>query len=165
MGIEIIAQAKEEIDYVLGCVGGGGMMSGVATYFKTASPSTKIVGCLPANSPEMYLSIQKGEVVVIDEPLDTLSDGSAGGLEVDSITYDICRSTIDQYCLTTEEEIAQCINLIAKKHHKIIEGAAAVAVASFLKEIETYRGKTVVIIICGANIAMEKFVKIVAGDW
>ncbi len=165
MGVEILEQAKEDIDFVLGCVGGGGMMSGVATYFKTASPDTKIVGCLPANSPEMYLSIQKGEVVVIEEPLDTLSDGSAGGLEVDSITYAICKNTIDQYCITTEKEIAQGIQLIAKKHHKIIEGAAAVAVASFLKEIDNYRGKTIVIIICGANIAMEKFVKIVTGDW
>jgi len=164
MGVEILEQATEPIDYVLGCVGGGGMMSGVATYFKHASPATKIIGCLPSNSPEMYLSVQKGEVVVIENPLDTLSDGSAGGLEVDSITFDICKNYIDQYCLATEAEIARCIQWMAQKHHKIIEGAAAVAIASFSKEIETYQGKTVVIIICGANIAMEKFVEIMVND-
>ena len=159
MGMEIVRQASESIDFVLGCIGGGGMMSGVATALKVASPETTIIGCLPQNSPEMYLSMQKGEVVVIEEPLDTLSDGSAGGLEVDAITFAICRDLIDGYCLTTEAEIASSIRLIAEKHHKIIEGAAAVAVASFLKELETYKGKTVVIIICGANIAMKKLLE------
>jgi len=156
MGLEIFQQATKPIDYVLGCVGGGGMMSGVATALKTLTPNTQLVGCLPENSPEMYLSVQKGSVVVIEEPLDTLSDGSAGGLEVDSITFDICRSLIDSYCLTTEKEIAASIQLIAEKHHKIIEGAAGVAVASFLKDLEKYKNKTVVLIICGANITMEK---------
>ena len=159
MGVEIFQQTATPIEYVLGCVGGGGMMSGVATALKTLSPATQLVGCLPENSPEMYLSVQKGSVVVIEEPLDTLSDGSAGGLEVDSITFDICRSLIDSYCLTSEKEIAKSIQLIAEKHHKIIEGAAGVAVASFLKEIEKYKNKTVVIIICGANITMEKLKK------
>jgi len=160
MALEICEQAAMPIDYVLGCVGGGGMMAGVSTYLKTASPHTKIIGCLPENSPEMYLSVQKGEVVVIEDGLDTLSDGSAGGLEVDSITYGICRDLIDSYCLISEAEIAAGIKLIAEQHHKIIEGAAAVAVASFLKQIEHYKGKTVVIIICGANISMKKFVEI-----
>jgi len=152
-------KSPEPIDYVLGCIGGGGMMSGVATALKTRTPNTKIVGCLPQNSPEMYLSMQQGTVVVIEEPLDTLSDGSAGGLEIDAITFAICRALVDEYCLTTETEIANSIKLIAEKHHKIIEGAAGVAVASFLKELETYKGKTVVIIICGANIAMKKLLE------
>ena len=162
MAIEIFEQAPEPIDYVLGCVGGGGMMSGVATYLKTATPTTQIIGCLPENSPEMYLSVKKGEVVILEEALDTLSDGSAGGLEEDAITYEICRDLIDDYCLATEEEIAAGIKFMANKHHKMVEGAAGVALASFLKQIDRYKDKTVVIIICGANIALEKFIACLA---
>ncbi len=107
----------------------------------------------------MYLSVQAGKVVFIDFE-ETLSDGSAGGLEDGSITFPICQQYGGDYTLVSEEAIADSIRLIAEKHHKIIEGAAGVAVASFLKEIETYKGKTVVIIICGANISMKKLKEI-----
>ncbi len=159
MGLEMNFQAKGPIDYVLGCIGGGGMMSGVATAIKNISPTTKVIGCLPEKSPEMYLSIKAGKVVFIDFE-ETLSDGSAGGLEDGSITFPICQQYVDDYTLVSEEAIADSIRLIAEKHHKIIEGAAGVAVASFLQEIETYQGKTVVIIICGANISMKKLKEI-----
>ena len=155
MGLEMNQQAAESIDYVLGCIGGGGMMAGVATAIKHVSPMTQVIGCLPEKSPEMYLSVKAGKVVFIDFE-ETLSDGSAGGLEDGSITFPICQQYIDDYTLVSEKAIEDCIRLIAQKHHKIIEGAAAVAVASFLKEIEQYRGKTVIIIICGANISMKK---------
>jgi len=159
MALEINAQAPNLVDYVLGCIGGGGMMAGVSTAIKNISPQTTVVGCLPEKSPEMYLSVQAGKVVFIDFE-ETLSDGSAGGLEDGSITFPICQKYVDEYTLVSEKEIADSIRLIAQKHHKIIEGAAAVAVASFLKEIDKYMGKTVVIIICGANISMKKLKEI-----
>jgi len=159
MGLEINDQAPNSIDYVLGCIGGGGMMAGVSTAIKNVSPQTTVVGCLPEKSPEMYLSVQAGKVVFIDFE-ETLSDGSAGGLEDGSITFPICQKYVDEYTLVSEKEIADSIRLIAQKHHKIIEGAAAVAVASFLKELAKYKGKTVVIIICGANISMKKLKEI-----
>ncbi len=159
MGLEINAQAPNSVDYVLGCIGGGGMMAGVSTAMKNVSPQTTVVGCLPEKSPEMYLSVQAGKVVFIDFE-ETLSDGSAGGLEDGSITFPICQKYVDEYILVSEQEIADSIRLIAQKHHKIIEGAAAVAVASFLKNIDKYKGKTVVIIICGANISMKKLKEI-----
>ncbi len=151
IGVEITSQL-EKVDYVLACVGGGGMISGVATWLKQQSPATKVIGCLPEHSPEMYLSVQKGEVVMLDEFKETLSDGSAGGLEEDSITFPICQQTVDDYILVSETEIAHAICWMVDKHHKIIEGAAAVAVASFLKHAERFKGSNVVIIICGCNI-------------
>lgn len=154
IAIEILEQ-KKEIDYLFGCIGGGGMMSGIATYFKTHSPQTKLIGCLPEKSAEMYLSVQKGEVVVIDEPEETLSDGSAGGLEPGSITFDICRELVDDYQTVTENEIAENIVWMMNKHHKIIEGAAAVALAAFKKQSKELKHKKVVIVICGANISNE----------
>lgn len=159
MGLEINDQSTEPIDYVLGCIGGGGMMAGVCTALKSISPNTKIIGCLPEKSPEMYLSVKAGKIVFIEFE-ETLSDGSAGGLEEGSLTFPICRDLIDDYTLVSEEAIADGIRFVAQKHHKIIEGAAGVAVAAFLKEIDKYKGKTVVIIICGANISMKKLKEI-----
>ena len=147
-----ITEDLENIDVIFGCVGGGGMMSGVATWFNEASPNTKIIWCLPENSPEMYLSIKAGRVVTVETPKTTLSDGSAGGLEEDAITFDICQKLIDDYELISEKEIGEAIRYMVDKHHKIIEGAAGVALASFLKRANLLKNQTVVIIICGSNI-------------
>jgi threonine dehydratase len=151
-----ITEDLEEVDYLFACIGGGGMMSGISSYFKAVSPKTKIVGCLPERSPEMFLSVQKGEVVELENPQDTLSDGSAGGLEQGSITFDICRETVDEFVLASETEIAENIVWMMDKHHKIIEGAAAVALSAFKKKSNDLEGKKVVIVICGANIPNEK---------
>jgi len=155
LALEMTSQL-DSIDAVLGCIGGGGMMYGVATWLHQASPKTKIIGCLPENSPEMYLSVKKGEVVFMETPLPTLSDGSAGGLESDAITFDICRKLIHDYELTSESEIGLAIKYMVDKHHKIIEGAAGVALASFFKRAAELENQTVVIIICGGNITTEK---------
>ena len=156
LALEILEQTDNKIDSVLACIGGGGMISGVASVFKNDSPETKIVGCMPENSPEMYWSIRDNKFHDAIG-LDTISDGSAGGFEEGAMTFDLCKELIDDFVLTSEDEIKSAMKLIAEKHHKIIEGAAGVPVASFIKNIEEYRNQTVVIVICGANISMDKF--------
>ena len=151
IGKEIL-QDLPGVDFVLATIGGGGMMSGVATWIKAHCPQAQIIGCLPENAPEMYLSAKKGEIVMLDEPLDTLSDGSAGGCEPGAITFDLCRELVDGYILQTEAQIADAIRWMADKHHKIIEGAAGVALGAFMNNAERFRGKKVAIVICGANI-------------
>ena len=90
----------------------------------------------------------------------TLSDGTAGGVEQGSITFDLCKKLVDDFILVTEEEIAASMRLFVEKEHLLIEGAAAVAVAGFLKQRNDYRDQKVVIIICGGNIGLETFKKI-----
>ena len=102
----------------------------------------------------MYLSVKKGEVVLCGTHYPPF-DGSAGGLESDAITFDICR-LIHDYELISETEIGLAIKYMVDKHHKIIEGAAGVALASFFKRAIELENKTVVIIICGGNITTEK---------
>lgn len=160
LAVEITDELKD-VDAVFGCIGGGGMMSGVGSWFKQERPKTKIIGCLPTNSPEMYLSVKKGEVVMLDEYQPTLSDGSAGGLEEDSITFELCRDLIDSYELVDEEDIAAQIKYMVDKHHKIIEGAAAVALSAFMNTAANYIGQRVVIIICGANITTSKLKELI----
>jgi len=150
-----IASQISGIDNMFVTVGGGGLMSGMATYLKTVSPETQIWGCQPANSPEMALSIQSGKYQTV-EPQETLSDGSAGGFEEDSITYDICKHLVDDFFLVSEDEIKRGIKTILTKHSKLIEGAAGVAVASFMQNVEQFKNQRSIIVICGANISSEK---------
>ena len=159
IGMEV-TEDLSNIDFILACVGGGGLMSGIASWIKRMSPKTHIIGCLPENSPELYLSVIKGEIVALDHPKDTLSDGSAGGLEPGAITFDLCRQLIDDYILVSEDEIAGAIRLMAETHHQIIEGSAGVALGAFLKKAEDFSNKNVVIVICGGNISAEKLKRI-----
>jgi threonine dehydratase len=154
VGKEILERLPD-VDVVLATVGGGGLISGIAAWIKDQHPEAEIIGCLPENSPEMYLSVMKDELVMLDEPLPTLSDGSAGGCEPGAITFDLCRELVDDYILVSEEEIADAIRWMADKHHKIIEGAAGVALGAFMKQPARFEGKKVAIVICGANITTE----------
>jgi len=153
IGIEL-AEQLPEIHNVFVTVGGGGLAGGVGTYLKAMSPQTRIIGCLPENSPEMYLWVKSGMYQTV-EPRATLSDGSAGAPEPEAITYPLCRDLIDTFCLVPEEAIAHAMRLMVAYHHKIIEGAAAVAVAAFIQNAESFKNQTTVIIICGGNVALE----------
>jgi len=159
IGVELAEQLKA-IDAIFVTIGGGGLMSGIGTSMRSVSPQTQMVGCLPENAAEMYESIQTGNVVA-SENKETISDGSAGGVEAGSITFEMCKEVVNEFVLVSEDEIKEAIKLVVDIHHKIIEGAAGVAVASFLKHKNAYQGKNVVIIICGANIATEKLKAIV----
>lgn len=153
IGIEILEDLNAP-DNLLVTVGGGGLISGIATYIKRHLPDIRIVGCQPENSPEMCVSVRAGSYKEI-ESKPTLSDGSAGGFERDSITFDICKNLADEFILVSEDEIKNAIRFMADKHKKLVEGAAAVAVASFIKEADRYSGQKTVIVICGGNISYE----------
>ncbi|MCW9708351.1 threonine/serine dehydratase [Fodinibius salsisoli] len=142
-------------DNILATVGGGGLISGIGTYVKRKSPETTIIGCQPENSPEMSVSVRAGEYKEITSK-PTLSDGSAGGFERDAITFEQCKKLVDRFILASEEEIASAIRLMVARHHKIIEGAAGVAIASLLKNAARFKDQSTVIVVCGANIAIEK---------
>ena len=141
----------EKLDAVFVTLGGGGLISGVGGYLKTVWPELEVVACSPENSPVMHASLEAGRVVEL-ESQPTLSDGSAGGVEGDSITFDLCRKVIDRSILLTEEEIAESLRLMIGRHHTLIEGAAATAVAAFAKERDRLAGARAAIVLCGANI-------------
>jgi threonine dehydratase len=153
IGIELCQQIKH-IDTLLVAVGGGGMISGIAEYLKTVFIHTEVIGCSPELSPVMAKSIQAGHILEI-ESLPTLSDGTAGGIEQDSLTFALCQRLVDDYILVSEEEIRQAIHLFIETHHMLIEGAAAVPLAALLKALERFKDKTVVIVLCGANLSLE----------
>ncbi|MDE0586922.1 MAG: threonine/serine dehydratase [Candidatus Marinimicrobia bacterium] len=153
MGYEIDQDLKN-IDSVFVSVGGGGLISGVGGYLKSVQKNVKMVAVSPKNSCVMYESIKAEKQ--LDLPSDpTLSDGTAGGVEMGSITFELCQRIVDEFILVTEDEIADGIRIGVEKHHQLIEGAAGAAIAGFMKQKDKLNGQRVVIVMCGGNISSE----------
>ena len=153
IGVELEHQLVRT-DAVFASVGGGGLISGIAGYLKSIKHGIEIIGCSPENSQVMIQSVKAGEILEL-QSLPTLSDGTAGGVEPGAITFDLCRQLGDDYGTVTENEIADALRLFVRKHRMLIEGSAAVAIASYLKMRHQFVGKNVVIVICGANISLD----------
>jgi threonine dehydratase len=154
VGVEIAHQMPETPDAVFVAVGGGGLISGIASYLKSVHPTTRIVGCQPENDAAMLASVQAGEIVKI-QARPTLSDGSAGGLESGAITFELCRRLVDDWITVSEAEIKAAMRLFIQSQHQLLEGAAGVALAAFLKNSRQYQGLKVAVVICGANISLS----------
>lgn len=155
IGIELCEQL-DKFAYVLVTMGGGGLISGIGSFLKAERPSVKVVGCQPENAPEMTLSLKEGKIIDLPKYIETLSDGSAGGIEQGAITFPICQEVVDTCLLVSESEIIDALRFMVYTHHKIVEGAAAVPIAALRKNPEKFQGATVVIVVCGANISGEK---------
>ena len=153
IGVELMRQL-DDIDEVFVSIGGGGLISGISGYLKSVRPGIKIVGCSPENSRVMMESIMAGEILDIPS-LPTISDGTAGGLEPGTITFELCRDLVDDYISVSEEEIKSAMRLFLKSHHMMIEGAAGVSLASLIKCKDQYKKRKVVVVVCGANISTE----------
>lgn len=158
IAVELMQQLKD-IDYVFVTVGGGGLIAGIAGYLRAVSPRTKVIGCLPENSAEIYHCVKAGKFIPI-QSRETLSDGLAGGFEEDSITLPLCQELVKDWMLITEDEIKQAVKLVLEQHHKLIEGSAGVAIASYLKRSKELADKNVAIVICGGNMAPATLKKI-----
>lgn len=152
-GIEL-EQQIDKIDTVFVPVGGGSLVSGIAGFLKSTDKNIEIIGCQPVNSAVMYESIKAGKILDM-ESKPTISDGTAGGIEKGAITFDICKNFIDDFILVTEDEIKEAIKLVLEKHYMLIEGAAALSVASFIKEKEKFRNKNIVLVISGSKISVD----------
>lgn len=151
IALELLRQVPS-IDSLFVAVGGGGLLGGIGSYMKHASPATEIVGCWPENSRVLHESIKAGRILDFPEQ-PTLSESTAGGLDPGSITLDICARVIDRSVLVSEDDILGAMHKVRALRGWVIEGAAAVAVAAFMKEAQHYRGKRAAVVICGGNVS------------
>lgn len=159
IGVELLEQLPD-LDVVIVPVGGGGLISGIAGYLKGTENKIWVMGSQPANAADMVESIRQNRIVPpFTTP--TISDGTAGGLEPGSITFDICKEYVDEFDTVTEEEIAHSLYLIYKHSGMMVEPAAALALAFAIKHKDKMKRKNVVLIICGGRIEKERFENII----
>ena len=159
IGKEIESQCNG-LDSIIVSVGGGGLISGVGGYLKSIWPDIEIIAASPENHAVMIKSLDAGEIIKIS-PVPTISDGTAGGVEDQSITFDMCKEFVDHRVLLTEQEIEKGIVHLIEKERVLVEGAAGTAIAALIKMKEHLEGKRVGVIICGRNISLEVLRKII----
>jgi threonine dehydratase len=160
VGVEL-AEQMETVDAVIIAVGGGGLIGGTAAFLKSRMPNVRVIGASPKNSPVMALSVRAGHVVEYASEL-TLSDGTAGGVEQDAITFDLCRTLVDEWVDVTEDEIATAMRDFIADHHQLIEGSAAVALAALAQRAGELRGQRVAVVLCGGNLSLDTLRKVLA---
>lgn len=160
LGAEVLDQLPD-VQQILVPVGGGGLIGGIAGYLQDLAPQVQVVGCQPRNSAVMYQSVQAGKV--LDLPSSpTLSDGTAGGLEADSITFPVCQEAVNHWALISEAEIRAGLRFLLEKHYLLVEGAAALSVAALRQEKARYQGQKVVLILCGRKLGLETLQSLLA---
>ncbi len=158
IAVELLCR-QPQLNAVFVTVGGGGLMGGIAGYLKDSSPAVQTIGCQPQNSAVMLASVRAGRIVDTAS-LPTLSDGSAGGIEPNAVTFDLCQNHVDHWLTVTEAEIAAAMRLIYRESGESIEGAAGVAVASLLKTGKRFAGQRLAVVICGGNVDSDTWQRV-----
>jgi threonine dehydratase len=149
IGLEILAEIQD-LSTIIVPIGGGGLISGIATAIKETLPKVKVIGVETAAAPAMHFSLKKG--VILETPLEfTLADGIAVKRPGEN-TFRIIRTLVDKVVVVEEEEIAQTIVLLLERSKLLVEGAGAVTLAALLHGKTTFpQGKTVCLL-SGGNI-------------
>lgn len=154
IGIEIMNDMKDEIHFVFGAVGGGGLMSGVGTYIKNISPKTKVVGAEPLGASSMKVSIDNNEIVTLDS-IDKFVDGAAVK-RVGELTFSICMNILDDIVVVPEGSVCTKILDLYNDDAIVAEPAGALPVAALDQYREQIKGKNVVCILSGGNNDIER---------
>ncbi len=149
VGLEILQETKEHIDYVFVPIGGGGLAAGVGAYFKQESPQTKIIGVEPAGAPSMKKSFEEGHVVEL-ETIDKFVDGAAVQ-KVGQITFEVCKQVVDDIITVPEGKICTKILDLYNRDAIVIEPAGALSITALDFYIDKIKGKNVVCVVSGGN--------------
>ncbi|SHG27279.1 threonine ammonia-lyase IlvA [Flagellimonas flava] len=149
VGLELLDQTTEPIDYVFVAVGGGGLASGLCATFKALSPETKIIGVEPEGAPSMKLSMQEGKLVQLSQ-IDKFIDGAAVQ-KVGEYTFPICRDHLYRMETVPEGKVCQTILELYNRDAIVVEPAGALTIAALDYFREEMLGKNVVCIVSGSN--------------
>jgi threonine dehydratase len=158
VGLEIMNEVEDSIDYVFVAIGGGGLASGVGTYIKGISPSTRIVGVEPTGAPAMKESLEKNEIVTLDN-IDKFVDGAAVK-QVGHLPLEICRQVLDDIVIVPEGKVCTTILELYNENAIVAEPAGALPIAALDFYKEEIKGKNVVCIVSGGNNDIDRMQEI-----
>ncbi|MGM7722024.1 threonine ammonia-lyase IlvA [uncultured Metabacillus sp.] len=149
VAVEILNDIDVEIDFVVASVGGGGLISGLGTYFRSISPSTKMIGVEPEGAPSLFKSKIEDQVVSLDE-IDKFVDGAAVK-RIGDKTFEICKEVVDEVLLVPEGKICTTILELYNENAVVAEPAGAMSIAGLDLLGEQIKGKNVVCVVSGGN--------------
>ncbi|MBW4838382.1 MAG: threonine ammonia-lyase IlvA [Paenibacillaceae bacterium] len=154
IGMEIMESLTAPADYVFVTIGGGGLVSGVGTYFKTVSPETKVIGVEPSGAASMTEALKQKRVVTL-ESIDKFVDGAAVK-RVGDLNYEICAEILDDIIQVPEGKACTTILELYNDSAIVVEPAGALPVSALDMYRDQIRGKTVVCVISGGNNDIDR---------
>ncbi len=157
VGLEML-QEISDLDMVLVPVGGGGLMTGVASAIKGVNPNISVVGIQPAVSKPWYEAFHQKKYVK-ESFGDSWADGLTG--DISPAMINDFNAVVDEMLLVDEESIQQAIYYFIDKHHQIVEGSGAVGIAALLSDKLDIKGKKVGIVVTGSNFDTHRVKSIV----
>jgi threonine dehydratase len=152
VGVEILTNLPTA-ELILVPVGGGGLVSGVATAVRHIKPACHIVGVQPEASPAAQLSFAQNQAIDPYDHAPTIADGLAGGFGAKP--FDLLQANPPEIVLVSEADIRQAILALLAEHQLVIEPSGATAVVPLLTGRVDVTGKTAVCILTGGNLALS----------
>jgi threonine dehydratase len=142
-------------DTILVPIGGGGLISGIATAVKALHSDVRVIGVEAARNPVFHTMRTKGPDATLDiRP--TLADALGGNVEQGSITIDIVQRLVDEIVLVEEDAIAAAIGALVENDRVVTEGAGAIAAAAIASKRVDIAGRKVAVLVTGGNIDRAK---------
>jgi len=157
VGLEILEDLTQ-VDYLFLPVGGGGLASGVGSYFNTFSPTTKIIGVEPEGAPSMSEAFKAGHPVTLAN-IEHFVDGASVSRAGD-ITYSVCRNVLKEMHLVAEGKVCTTILQLYNEDAIVAEPAGALSIAALDDYKNEIKGKNVVCIISGGNNDIDRMQEI-----
>lgn len=157
VGLEILDE-QPDVDFIFIPVGGGGLASGVGSYFKLFSPTTKIIGIEPEGAPSMLEALKAGGPVSLDN-IEQFVDGASVN-RVGDITFSICKEVLDDMFLIPEGSVCSTILKLYNEDAIVAEPAGALSIAALDQYKQQIKGKNVVCILSGGNNDIERMQEI-----
>jgi threonine ammonia-lyase medium form len=154
VGMEIL-EDMPEVDAVIVGVGGGGLISGIATALKAEKPAVKVIGVEPEGASAMAQSLRRGEPMHLDR-VNTVADGLAAPF-AGQHTLAHVQAYVDDMVIVSDEEIVEAMGLILERCKVVAEPAAASTLAALLSDqVSLPQGSTVVCVLSGGNVDRER---------
>ncbi|HEV8231908.1 MAG TPA: threonine/serine dehydratase [Thermoanaerobaculia bacterium] len=154
-GLEILEDLPE-VDVILVPVGGGGIISGIASAAKQILPSVKVVGVELAEGPGLAPALAAGKPVTVTRPWNTIADGMTPPF-VGVLAVEIAKEVVDDIVGVTEAEILEAMKLLMTRAKLFVEGAGAAATAALLAgKVRVPAGAKVVAVISGGNVDLSR---------
>ena len=147
VALEMLADVPD-LDTLIIAVGGGGLISGMATVAKALKPGIEVVGVQTVRFPAMFNAIKGTHHL---HGVSTIAEGIAVGTP-GRIPMDIIAQRVDDLVLVDEGDIEQAIVMLLEVEKTLVEGAGAVGLAALLKYPDRFKGKRVGLVLCGGNI-------------
>ena len=157
VGLEILEDLTH-VDYLFVPVGGGGLASGVGSYFKTFSPATKIIGVEPTGAASMSEAFKMGHPVTLKD-IEHFVDGASVSRAGD-ITYTVCKDVLNEMHLVPEGKVCTTILQLYNEDAIVAEPAGALSIAALDDYAEQIKGKNIVCIISGGNNDIDRMQEI-----